>query len=417
MSDANPAFRIKPVAVSLALLAVVLALVLSSNVYLRLSADPFFSLTLAGFAVVFLSVSAQSWLDWARLALLSVFLIDLQVRVLNVPLQLAPSMAMLGTAGFLLLAIRLVWSQGASARFLYYALLPPVLLVLASDWGSTLLGLTASLHPKTFDQSLYNFDQSLGVQLSCVAGRIVLRSHALKWIAVGLYYALPLAGMFVYSRQLLRQRSFAMTAILAFLVAGPVGILFYNVLPACGPIYLLGSRFPFDPPSLLQLSQSPLAPEVLAGPRNAFPSLHMAWALLAWWYSRGLSWRERLPVLAFLIATAVAILALGEHYFIDLIAAFPFALMIEAGSALQLPLLSRRRLPPLLCGTTLLLAWVALLRSNLAPGWTNPVAAWLLIALTVVPALFLHARLRDAVLQSSSVETQKAGVADLNPAG
>jgi hypothetical protein len=398
------------VALSIALLMLVLG-TLNPGFYQRLGADVFFSLALAGFAVVFLSISARPGWDSAQLAVLSAFLVGLQMWVLRVPFKPVPALAMLGMGALLLIAIRRIWSQGERARFLHYALVPPFLLVLAGYWGSTLLGITGTLHPRTFDLFLYNFDQSLGVQLSCRIGQIVLPSHWQKATAVGLYYALPLTGMFVYSRQLLRERNFALTAFLAFLIAGPVGIIFYNMVPACGPICFLGSRFPFNPPTLLQLAHLPLQREVHFGPRNAFPSLHLGWALLAWWYSAGLSWRARFPVLVFLIATAVAILALGEHYFIDLIAAFPFALMIEAGCALQLPLLARRRIVPFLMGLSLLLGWVGLLRRGLRPDWTNPVVAWMLIVLTVALSLFLHSRLHAAVLQASSFNP-KAGVTD-----
>ena len=218
--------------------------------------------------------------------------------------------------------------------------------------------------------------------------------------------------MFVYSRQVLRERSFALTAFLAFLVAGPIGVVFYNLVPACGPIYLLGSRFPYDPPSLLQLTQLSLQSGAVIGPRNAFPSLHMGWALLAWWYSDGLSWRGRFPVFVFLLGTAVAILALGEHYFVDLIAAFPLAVVIEAGCALQVPITDRRRFLPFVTGLILLLGWVVLLRAGLQPGWGNPFISWLLVAGTVALSLLLHAELKVATLRAFSIPNMKAGVSE-----
>jgi hypothetical protein len=272
------------------------------------------------------------------------------------------------------------------------------------------LGITGNLHPRTLDLFLYDFDQSLGVQLSCKVGQIVLRSHWLTSTAVSLYYVLPLAVMFVYSKQLLRERSFALTAFLAFLITGPLGVVFYNLVPACGPIYLLGSSFPFDPLSLQRLRQLPLIPGAVSGARNAFPSLHMCWALLVYWYSDGLSLRARLPLFVFLVGTAFAILALGEHYFVDLIAAFPLAVMIEAGCALQVPILDRRRFLPFLTGLILMLGWVVLLRSGLQSAWTSPIIPWMLIAFTLVVCLLLHARLRVAVLASPGVKTSKEEV-------
>jgi hypothetical protein len=42
-----------------------------------------------------------------------------------------------------------------------------------------------------------------------------------------------------------------------------------------------------------------------------------------------------------MMGTVLATLGLGGHYFIDLVAAFPFGLMIHAGCALHLPCLDR----------------------------------------------------------------------------
>jgi hypothetical protein len=108
----------------------------------------------------------------------------------------------------------------------------------------------------------------------------------------------------------------------------------------------------------------------------------------------------------FLIATMLAIFGLGEHYFVDVVAAFPLAVMIEAGCALQLPILDRRRVLPSLAGLTLLLGWVGLLRSGLVPAWASPISSWALIALTIAVSLFLHGRLRNAVLGASVTGTR-----------
>jgi hypothetical protein len=56
----------------------------------------------------------------------------------------------------------------------------------------------------------------------------------------------------------------------------------------------------------------------------------MAWVLLVWWYSRALSWWERSIAFFFLFFTVLATLGTGEHYLIDLVVAFPFAVFVEA---------------------------------------------------------------------------------------
>jgi hypothetical protein len=159
--------------VSGSLLVLALAVTLDRGFYERMAADAFFSLTLAGFTIVFISISTRPKLDALQLAALASVLVALQMLVLKMPFKTLPALAMLGMGGFLLVAIRRIWSAGEGSQLLYFALFPPLLLVLISYWGSTLLGITGILHPRTLDLFLYDFDQSLGVQLSCKAGQIV----------------------------------------------------------------------------------------------------------------------------------------------------------------------------------------------------------------------------------------------------
>jgi hypothetical protein len=254
---------------------------------------------------------------------------------------------MLGAGGFALEMMNRVRRRG-DPRSVPYTVLPPLLLVLLGYFGSPVLALAGTLHAHTLDAALYVFDQSLGLQISCWVGQLILPHRSLVRAAVWLYYGLPLPLMWVYARQIVRGKQVALPAFLAFFMTAPLGWLFYNLVPACGPIYLLGSRFPWQPPEVQQLGAFSLSMASVTAARNAFPSLHMGWALLIWWYSKGLSWRIRVPLLLFLLGTAVAILGLGEHYFVDLAAAFPFAVMIEAACSLQVPMRNPRRLVPLL---------------------------------------------------------------------
>jgi hypothetical protein len=203
-------------------------------------------------------------------------------------------------------------------------------------------------------------------------------------VGVFCYIGLPIPIAVVYGGQLVRKGLNAWPAALAFLVTGPLGILFYNLFPATGPIHLFAGNFPFHPLTIEQAARLAAEPIVILAPRNAIPSLHMAWVLLAWWYSRGLSWWSRGIVLAFVVFTALATLGTGEHYFIDLIVAFPFTLMIRALCTFSLPWKSRRRIEALLAGLAGTLVWFALLRFGLKFFWTSPVIPWAFVAATVV---------------------------------
>jgi hypothetical protein len=389
--------RWRPAALSAVVGLIACALALNRGFHEQIADNIFFSLTLAGCTIVFLSVRPLRELPQVVAA--GLILVALQLAVLRVPLKALPAFALLGLGSLFLLALRRIWSSGQERQLLYDSLVPPLLFLLLGYFGSGPLELVGRLHPKTLDLFLYSFDQSMGVQLSFKVGQVVLASHLLTRVTLGVYYMLPLVIMFTYARLLVRDRSLAMMAFLAFVIAGPVGVVFYNMIPACGPGYLMGSKFPFEMLSTSQLKQLPLERLPVAGARNAFPSLHLGWALMALWYSECLSRRTRLAMAIFFVGTGFATLGLGEHYFVDLVAAFPFALMLYAACALNVPISTPRRISALVGGLAMMMAWVFVLCSGAAlvwlnSFWVNSVVSWLLVAGTIFLSLFLRARLR-----------------------
>lgn len=70
--------------------------------------------------------------------------------------------------------------------------------------------------------------------------------------------------------------------------------------------------------------------------RNCMPSLHLTWAALLWIDARKAGLRRGL--LIFMGMTAIATLATGEHYVLDLIAAVPFTWAVHRLSALAVRL-------------------------------------------------------------------------------
>ncbi len=126
------------------------------------------------------------------------------------------------------------------------------------------------------------------------------------------------------------------------------------------------------------------------------PSLHMAWALLVWWYSRGLSWWERSIALLFLVFTLLATLGTGEHYLIDLIVAFPFALLIESISSYTLKATDRQRVLGFCVGLAGTLGWFLLLRHAFHFFWLTPALPWTFCAATVFVSLFAERLLQQA---------------------
>ena len=83
---------------------------------------------------------------------------------------------------------------------------------------------------------------------------------------------------------------------------------------------------------------------------------------MSWWYSRGLSVYERGIAMLFVLFTVVATMGTGEHYFIDLVVAFPFVLFLQAICATALKWNDSRRLAPFAFGLATLLVWLWALR-------------------------------------------------------
>lgn len=382
-----------------AVLAVVCAITINRGFADQIARDIFFSLTLAGCTIVFLSV--RPWLEFPQAVVAGLVLDGLQMLVLKTPLKLLPLFALLGLGSLTLLAMK-AWFSHQDRQLLRDAAVPPLLFILLGFVGSGPLEMTARLHPTTQDLFLYSFDQSLGVQPSFKVGQIVLSSWLLTRAVVGMYYALPLVIMFTYARQLVRNRSLAMSAFLAFVIAGPLGVVFYNLVPGGGPRNLFGPRYPFDPLTVEQFRLLPIQALTIGGPRNAFPSLHLGWALLACWYAEGLSRWTRLAFFFFFIATVISTLGLGEHFFIDLIAAFPFALIVHAACLPNVPFSDPRRVIPLVSGLGMMVGWMALLRWGLSLVWINPAVPWLLAAMTVAVTVFLQQRMRPLLSGSGA---------------
>jgi hypothetical protein len=258
------------------------------------------------------------------------------------------------------------------------------------EWG-------AKAHPKTLDLYLLSFDGSLRVQLAFGAGQYYARVPWLHTCALIAYVGLAIPIAIVYAGRLIRFGAGAFPSMLAFLITGPLGILFYNLFPACGPHSLFGPAFPFHPFPIANLSRLVLEPVPIAGARNAIPSLHLAWTLLAWWYSKGLSRIERCIAFAFLALTAVATLGTGEHWFVDLIVAFPFALMIQGICAFTVPVKDLRRIRAVALGLGGTLVWLVMLRYGTKIFWVSPVVPWGLVAATVFLTLLQQAGLNRAV--------------------
>jgi hypothetical protein len=323
----------------------------------------------------------------------------LDFRLLHFTPRLMAWFSFMGLSSFLILALRLVWAPGDKRRFAFLAFVPSLLFV-SSDWfAATFLQWTEKAHPRVLDLYLFVFDASLHVQLPFLLGQAFLHMHWLRVVSILVYISLPIPIAVVYSGHLLKRESCAISAMLAFLVTGPIGIVFYNIFPAMGPAHVFRLEFPLHPLPMETVRRILLQSIPIAGPRNAIPSLHMGWVLLAWWFSRGLSLVERALVLFFVAFTVTSTMGTGEHYLIDLIAAFPFALLVEALCRYEIPWRSRARILSMALGGGLLLAWFAALRLASDAFLASPVLGWSACLLTVGACAAQEATLSRAGVQ------------------
>src|SRR5580698_4350108 len=390
-----------------ALFAVILGLALNRDFYSDAMTSAYLSLALAS-ALIILAMLRRSWFDLLWVATGALVLAVLDYRVMDFQPVFMAAFSFVGMAALGVLGTHTIWSEGEERKLLLYGFLPAVLFVGSEYMASTLLDLTEKLHPKCFDLFLYSFDGSLRVQFSFLMGQFFWTHLWVRFVCLVIYIALPLPLALVYAAQLRQKKEAAFAVMLAFLVTGPVGVLFYNMLPAIGPRALFGTSYPFHPAAIADLMHMTVVPILRSGVRNAMPSLHTAWVLLVWWNSKGLARWIRAIAMLFVILTIMATLGTGEHYFIDLVVAFPFALMVQAACTYSQPFRSGARRNAFLFGTFVTLLWMALLSFSVSIFWITPILPWAMIVATVAPTILLWNRLMSAGTQEEPIRVRAA---------
>jgi hypothetical protein len=386
------------------------AIFLVTNAYFAGNAMPFlfFTLTLASVILVLLRVG-RSWLDLGFLTLAGTGLGVISAWHFHYRPNWESCVSFLGLGSLVVLGLRAVWSQGEKQKLLMLAFAPSFLFSAFMVSAGFALEKTQVWHPKTLDLYLFSFDVSLHVQLAFLVGQAFAVLPWFRAIGMALYIALPIPMAMVYAGQLLRGREKAFPAMAAFLLTGPIGLLFYNLFPALGPAHIFLQDFPWHPMTTAQAAHLLREPIAVKGVQNAIPSLHMAWVLLAWWYSRGLSVWERGIAMMFVVFTAFATLGTGEHYFIDLVVAYPFSVMMQSLCAFPLRWGQRERVTGVLYGLLVVLAWFVAL--GYAPNlfWISPVIPWTCCVATVASAIFVHRKLEAATEAAGRQQVASAG--------
>jgi PAP2 superfamily len=386
---------------SFVLLASSVALAGSAYFYALSMSSEFLWLCLASTAIIHLTVRPR-WSEGLLLALTTLAFSSVVFFILRFPPHIMAVFALLGLSSLVILGLRAVWAPKEGRELLLWAFVPSVLFVAFGWLTPPLLQYGEAAHPKVLDLYLYSFDCSLGFQPSFLLGRAFQTWHWLRSVSYFFYLGLSVPIAVVYAGQLVRNRKSALPVMLALLYCGPIGAIFYNIFPALGPVHLFHQDFPWHPLAISHARQLLLEPVPLSGFRNAIPSLHMAWVLLAWWYCRGLSRWTKSVVLAFVFFTVLATLGSGEHYLVDLVVAFPFCVMVQGVFAFSLPWKSSPRLSSVLLGVSIVLAWLSILRFANPLFWISPAVPWALIAATILASVLQQRKLEAATVQQES---------------
>jgi hypothetical protein len=313
------------------------------------------------------------------------------------PLMIRPTL--LGLAGASIIAVR--WFQ-LRRRVPRWTLAPAALCVVYVFFRAWIFGKQSAGSWCTFDLYTLYADLSFGFNPSFWCNRWVERLGLYPMVSV-VYESLVLAIATTYALSLGRRGQPA--RVLAVMVlAGLVGVQAYRLLPACGPVYLLGSECFLGelPASCATVTPADLGPVALdrSFPRNAMPSLHVGWALLVYWMCRYMYRASRWHwlALAYLVITALATLAGGEHYLVDLVASFPFALALWALCCP--PRWSPPRVLTFVASVLALLLWIAIIRFFPALLWSSVLFPWLLSALLVGGSIYVFERIRKISVAS-----------------
>ncbi|HYL85034.1 MAG TPA: phosphatase PAP2 family protein [Candidatus Angelobacter sp.] len=385
---------------------------LMTDAYFAGTAMPFafFTLTLASVLVVLVRVG-RSWTDMLYTALAGLILAAISIGHFHYRPNWESCVSFLGMGSFVVLGLRAVWSEGELQKRFALAFAPSFVFAAFMVFAGSVLDQTQIWHPKVLDLYLFSFDSSLHVQIAFLLGQAFAMWPVFQALGFAVYVALPVTIAMVYAGQLMRDREKAQPAVIAFLVTGPIGLLFYNLFPALGPVHLFLDRFPWHPLTTQQAARMLCEPLEIKGVQNAIPSLHLTWVLLAWWYSRGLSVWERGVALAFVVFTVFATMGTGEHYFVDLVVAYPFSVMIQALCALPLRWMARERVTSFLYGLLVTLVWLFALGHATKFFWLSPLIPWACCVGTVASAIYLHKKL-DAATDAAAVR-QSASAGEL----
>lgn len=306
------------------------------------------------------------------------------------PLMVDIALGYCGLGTLAVLGIKAVWAEEDEREQLKHLLMPSLAMVFMVLASQNLLAIPSLVTSKTYDVYAFVVDGSLGFQPSFLAGQFYIHHRAIFEFGQITYYGLPVAMAIVYALQLKYKLANQWHVLELLFAAGFVGYLLYNIFPAGGPIYVFTNIFPDHPLPLeaLRRIQVELVPVGLKFPRNAMPSLHMTWAILLWFCCWRLPRVIRWTALAYVLVTVLDTMGSGEHYFIDLVVAVPFSVVMQGVCAGSVPFRSWRA-AAVYGGAAITAAWLLVLREWPRIFLVSPALPWACIVISTVASLYI----------------------------
>jgi len=253
-----------------------------------------------------------------------------------------------------------------------------------------------SIHhlPYVYDPVLYHMDEILGLGWVSVFADIFRQHAGLAHIILFNYYNIALWGLLAAISQCLYMPPARAYLLFSSFILGTCGFYLYYLMPAVDPFSFFGALFPDHLPFAQSLAlHSVLTPSTTF--RNTMPSLHTASALLMFLALRQSPLWQRMIGAVVVLCIMASTLALGEHYAVDLIAAFPLVLFARGLSAIYLPISLPARRNAILAGGILIALWVLAVRCG-PVSLELPVFIRILAGLSVAASILLERMLAQA---------------------
>ena len=256
------------------------------------------------------------------------------------------------------------------------------LLLVIGVWNSGGMLTLVATPGATFDGAMFNFDQDLGIRIPSFVFLMRRDSSIFSVMTYLSYIGVPLVCVIfdVFNRR--SDNDIPMT--MRFLISGLIGFPIYFCVPAAGPYVFTSDYYNH------LMATDGIAPRLstITGifPENCIPSLHCTWAYFFMWNAKKLdnpAYRAFFYGVGGLVVLGA--LTTGEHWFLDIVIAVPFAFCLDVAFNRR----TRDSLAAILCGAVAL-AWFIAIRS-LSFIELSPLAAWTLIALTIVSPVIARA--------------------------